>query len=171
MPSLEAYSVWQPLHSPGSAWAILILIDIDRLLKSVGLSRLEVSYARQHLFPKELECAQSALRIFSTRTLKGEVDYPSAHFIAALLDLLHNRIWTADKIRRQGAIPKGWPWHPCDVAGIQLGESVTHGRPHGERHFHLLLSPLQRFLGCRVAVGQEYVATVDNVLWCRLPAV
>src|SRR5262249_10989025 len=36
MPSLEAYSVWQPLRSPGSAWAILIRIDFDRLLKSSG---------------------------------------------------------------------------------------------------------------------------------------
>ena len=99
MPSLEAYSVWQPLRSPGSAWAILILIDIDRLLKSSGLSRLELSYARQHLFPKELECAQSALRIFSTRTLEGEIDHPSANLIAALLDLLHDRIRTTDKIR------------------------------------------------------------------------
>jgi hypothetical protein len=57
MPSLETYSMWQPLRSPGSAWAILIFIDIDRLLKSSGLSCLELSYARQHLFRKELEGA------------------------------------------------------------------------------------------------------------------
>ena len=91
MPSLEVYSVWQPPRSPGSAWVILILIDIDRLLKSSGLSRLELSYARQHLFPEELERAHGALWIFSSGTLKGEVDHPSAHFIAAALDLLHDR--------------------------------------------------------------------------------
>src|SRR5262245_45590034 len=171
MPSLEVYSVWQRLYSPGSARPILILIEVDKLLKSSGLSRLDLAYARQHLFRKELECTQSALRIFSARTLKGEVNHPSAHFIAALLDLLHDRIRTADKIRRQGAIPKGRPRHPCDVAGIELGEGVTHGRPHGERHLRLLLPPLQRLLGCRIAVGQENVATVDNVLRRRLPAV
>ena len=103
--------------------------------------------------------------------MKGEVDHPSAHFITALLDLLHNRIRTADKIRRQGAIPKGWPWHPSDIAGIEIGERITHGRPHGERHLPLLLPPLQRLLGFRVAVGQENVAAIDNVLWRRLPAV
>jgi hypothetical protein len=69
-------------------------------LKSAGLLRLDLAYARQHLFRKELECAQSALRIVSTCTLKGEVDHSSANLIATLLDLLHDRIWTADKIRR-----------------------------------------------------------------------
>src|SRR5438094_7668564 len=100
-------------------------------------SRLEISNTRQHLFRKELECAQRALRLFGTRTLKGQVDHPSAHFLAALLDLLHDRIWTADKIRRQGAIPKGWPRHPRDIARIELGEGVTHGRPHGEWYLRL----------------------------------
>src|SRR5262247_3030156 len=104
---------------------------MDRLLKSAGLSRLDLSYARQHLFRKELECAQSALLLFRARTLKGEVDHPSANLIVALLDLLHDRIRTADKIRWQGTIPEGWPWHPCDVARIELGEGITHGRPHG----------------------------------------
>jgi hypothetical protein len=142
MPALEAYSVWQPLHSPGSAWAILILIDIDRLLKSAGLSRLDLSYARQHLFRKELEGAQRALWLFRTGTLKGQVDHPSAHFLVALLDLLHDRIRTADKIRWQSAIPQGRPRHPCNVARIELGEGVTYSRPHGERHLSLLLPPL-----------------------------
>ena len=97
---------------------MLILIDIDKLLKSVDLLRLNLAYARQHLFRKKLEGTQSALRIVSTRTLKGEVDHASANLIVAMLDLLHDRIRTADKIRRQGAIPKGWPRHPCDIAGI-----------------------------------------------------
>src|SRR5262245_35392087 len=142
-----------------------------RVFRQSRWSRLKLSYTRQHLFRKKLEGAQSALRIVSAYTLKGEVDHPGAYLIVTLLDLFHDRIWTADKIRWQGAIPKGWPRHPCNVAGIQLGEGVTHGRTHGERYLRLLLPPLQRLLGFRVAVGQENVATVDNVLWRRLPAV
>ena len=56
-------------------------------------------------FPKELECAPEALRVFSGRPLKGEVDDPSADFLAAPLHLLHDRIWTADEYRGQGSIP------------------------------------------------------------------
>jgi hypothetical protein len=36
---------------------MLSLIDINRLLKSTSLSRLQLAYARQHLFGKELERA------------------------------------------------------------------------------------------------------------------
>jgi hypothetical protein len=57
MPALEAYSVWQSLRSSGSTWTMLSLIDINRLLKSTSLSRLELAYARQHLFRKKLERA------------------------------------------------------------------------------------------------------------------
>src|SRR5215470_15280662 len=153
------------------------ILPHDRSVAAIGVPkqartlRLELSYTRQHLFRKELKRAQSALRLLRARTLKGEVNHSSSYFIAALLDLLHNRIRTADKICWQGAIPKGWPWHPCDVAGIKLGEGITHGRPHGERHLRLLLPSLQRLLGFRVTVGQENVAAIDNVLPCGLPAV
>ena len=61
---------------------------------------LDLAYARQHLFPEEFERAQDALRIISGGTLKGQVDHPSAHCIAALLDLLHDRLRTADEIGR-----------------------------------------------------------------------
>jgi hypothetical protein len=57
MPALEAYSLWQSLRSSGSTWAMLSLTDINRLLQSTSLSRLELAYARQYLFRKELERA------------------------------------------------------------------------------------------------------------------
>jgi len=107
---------------------------------------LDLAYARQDLFPEELERAYDTLRIFSGRTLKGEVDHPSAHFLAALMDLLHDHLRTANERRRQGAIPKGWPRNPCKVAGIQLHEGITDARSQGERHLCLLLPLLQRLL-------------------------
>jgi hypothetical protein len=38
-------------------YAMLSLININRLLKSTSLSRLQLAYARQHLFRKEFERA------------------------------------------------------------------------------------------------------------------
>jgi len=147
------------------------ILSLMQDFKERGWSRLDLAYARQDLFSEQLKCAHDALRIVSGSTLKGEVDHASAHFITALLDLLHDCIRTANEIRWQGTITKGWPWHPGDVAGIQLREGVADGRPHGERRLRMLLPQLQSLLSFRVAVGQENVATVDNLLRRRFPAI
>src|SRR5882724_10279043 len=156
-----------PLPASMSASILSLMQDF----KERGWSRLDLAYTRQDLFPEEFERAQDALRIVSGSTLKGEVDHASAHFITALLDLLHDCIRTADEIRWQGAITKGWPGNPGDVTGIQLREGVADGRPHGERRLRMLLPQLQRLLGFRVAVGQEHVTTVDNLLRRRFPTI
>src|SRR5437016_356481 len=104
---------------PFPAWMSASILSLRQDFKERGWSRLDLTDAWQDLFPKEFERAQDALRIVSGSTLKGEVDHASAHFITALLDLLHDRIRTADEIRWQGAIPKGWPRHPGDITGIQ----------------------------------------------------
>ena len=105
-------------------------------------SRLDLTNAWQHCFPKELKCLHDALWIISSRALKEEVDHPRSHFLPAALDLLHNRVWTANERRRQGPTLKGWPGNPREVAGIQFHEGVPHARSHGEGYLRMLLPPL-----------------------------
>ena len=52
-----------------------------------------------------------------------------------------------------------------------MHEGLPDARSHGERHFRLLLPSLQGLLGFRVALGQEDVGTIDDLLRRWLPAV